>query len=191
MRLLFLIFTFFTISLNISYAKDSLQPGGYKADNCDVIIFLKKQNELFSYRVESEELNFSGQVSFSDNKLIFSKFRNYIDKNFYDVAGDIVSNDRFIIQNYGNSMNMYNNIPDCEDKYLEYKLFIEDLAKVKYKSILYLSPDEKTNMYLIKGDKVKVLKDKLDDKGRKWYFINYKGKKEINMWIKADSVDLN
>ena len=86
---------------------------------------------------------------------------------------------------------MYNNIPDCEDKYLEYKLFIEDLAKVKYKSILYLSPDEKTNMYLIKGDKVKVLKDKLDDKGRKWYFINYKGKKEINMWIKADSVDLN
>lgn len=191
MRLLFLIFTFFTISLNISYAKDSLQPGGYKADNCDVIIFLKKQNELFSYRVESEELNFSGQVSFSDNNLIFSKFRNYIDKNFYDVAGDIVSNDRFIIQNYGNSMNMYNNIPDCEDKYLEYKLFIEDLAKVKYKSILYLSPDEKTNMYLIKGDKVKVLKDKLDDKGRKWYFINYKGKKEINMWIKADSVDLN
>ena len=191
MRLLFLIFTFFTISLNISYAKDSLQPGGYKADNCDVIIFLKKQNELFSYRVESEELNFSGQVSFSDNNLIFSKFRNYIDKNFYDVAGDIVSNDRFIIQNYGNSMNMYNNIPDCEDKYLEYKLFIEDLAKVKYKSILYLSPDEKTNMYLIKGDKVKVLKDKLDDKGRKWYFINYKGKKEINMWIKADSVDLD
>ena len=191
MRLLFLIFTFFTISLNISYAKESLQPGGYKADNCDVIIFLKKQNELFSYRVESEELNFSGQVSFSDNNLIFSKFRNYIDKNFYDVAGDIVSNDRFIIQNYGNSMNMYNNIPDCEDKYLEYKLFIEDLAKVKYKSILYLSPDEKTNMYLIKGDKVKVLKDKLDDKGRKWYFINYKGKKEINMWIKADSVDLN
>ena len=191
MRLLFLIFTFFTISLNISYAKDSLQPGGYKADNCDVIIFLKKQNELFSYRVESEELNFSGQVSFSDNNLIFSKFRNYIDKNFYNVAGDIVSNDRFIIQNYGNSMNMYNNIPDCEDKYLEYKLFIEDLAKVKYKSILYLSPDEKTNMYLIKGDKVKVLKDKLDDKGRKWYFINYKGKKEINMWIKADSVDLN
>ena len=191
MRLLFLIFTFFTISLNISYAKDSLQPGGYKADNCDVIIFLKKQKELFSYRVESEELNFSGQVSFSDNNLIFSKFRNYIDKNFYDVAGDIVSNDRFIIQNYGNSMNMYNNIPDCEDKYLEYKLFIEDLAKVKYKSILYLSPDEKTNMYLIKGDKVKVLKDKLDDKGRKWYFINYKGKKEINMWIKADSVDLN
>ena len=82
MRLLFLVFTFFAISLNISYAKDSLQLGGYKADNCDVIIFLEKQNELFSYRVESEELNFSGQVSFSDNNLIFSKFRNYIDKNF-------------------------------------------------------------------------------------------------------------
>ena len=87
MRLLFLVFTFFAISLNISYAKDSLQLGGYKADNCDVIIFLEKQNELFSYRVESEELNFSGQVSFSDNNL--KAFREKY--NIVTVPGFIVN----------------------------------------------------------------------------------------------------
>ena len=64
-------------------------------------------------------------------------------------------------------------------------------VKIKEKSYLYSDDLMKSNMYLIKGDKVKILKDKLDDKGIKWYLINYKGKKEINMWIKADSVDLN
>ena len=46
-------------------------------------------------------------------------------------------------------------------------------------------------MYLIKGDRISILDEKIDEHGEKWYFINYKGKKEINMWIKADSVDLN
>lgn len=64
MRLLFLVFAFFVISPNISYAKAPLLIGGYKADNCDVIIFLEKQNELFSYKVESEEINFSGELSY-------------------------------------------------------------------------------------------------------------------------------
>lgn len=46
-------------------------------------------------------------------------------------------------------------------------------------------------MYLIKGDRISILDEKIDERGEKWYFINYKGKKEINMWIKPDSVDLN
>ncbi len=45
-------------------------------------------------------------------------------------------------------------------------------------------------IYLVKGDKVIILKEQKGNKGRKWYFINYKGKKDINMWIKAESVDL-
>jgi len=46
-------------------------------------------------------------------------------------------------------------------------------------------------MYLIKGDRVHILEERIDEHGIKWFFINYKGKKEINMWIKSDSVDLN
>ena len=46
-------------------------------------------------------------------------------------------------------------------------------------------------MYLIKNDYVLILDEFLDKDKSKWYLINYKGKKELNMWIKADSVDLN
>ena len=59
------------------------------------------------------------------------------------------------------------------------------------KSYLYDLNRKKTGIYLINGDRVKIIKTALDSDGTKWYFINYKGKKEINMWIKADSVDLN
>ena len=45
-------------------------------------------------------------------------------------------------------------------------------------------------MYLVKGDKVTLLDEKTDESGQKWYFINYKGKKELNMWIKAEAVGL-
>ena len=60
------------------------------------------------------------------------------------------------------------------------------------KSYLYSKPNEinKSNMYLVKGDRIKIMDESINHSVR-WYFINYKGKKEINMWIKADSVDLN
>ena len=61
----------------------------------------------------------------------------------------------------------------------------------KDKQYLYNSPNRITRMYLVKGDKIRVLKEEKDEKGDTWYFISYKGRKEINMWIKADSVDLN
>ncbi|WP_143530878.1 hypothetical protein [Rodentibacter genomosp. 2] len=62
---------------------------------------------------------------------------------------------------------------------------------VNNKSYLYKHFGSLSKIYLIKGDKVSILDEKIDEHGEKWYFINYKGKKEINMWIKADSVDLN
>ena len=46
-------------------------------------------------------------------------------------------------------------------------------------------------MYSVKGDKVNILDKKSSLDGQSQYFVNYKGKKEINMWIKADSVDFN
>ncbi|WP_425271895.1 hypothetical protein [Rodentibacter myodis] len=62
---------------------------------------------------------------------------------------------------------------------------------INKKTHLYNKDFIVTNSYLIKGDNVSILDEKIDEYGEKWYFINYKGKKEINMWIKADSVDLN
>ncbi|WGE86466.1 GW dipeptide domain-containing protein [Actinobacillus equuli] len=60
----------------------------------------------------------------------------------------------------------------------------------KDKQYLYKSPNIITKMYLVKGDRVTILKEDKDEKGDSWYFINYKGKKDINMWIKAEAIDL-
>ena len=46
-------------------------------------------------------------------------------------------------------------------------------------------------MYLIKGDRISILDEKIDERGEKGYFIHYKGKTEINMRVKADAFDLN
>ena len=64
-------------------------------------------------------------------------------------------------------------------------------SRVINKSYVYSSIGIRSDMYLIKGDRVHILEERIDEHGIKWFFINYKGKKEINMWIKADSVDLN
>ena len=77
--------------------------------------------------------------------------------------------------------------------FLVKKLSISKDKEIRIKTYLYNNPydRDKTKLYLIKGDLVSILDEKIDEHGEKWYFINYKGKKEINMWIKADSLDLN
>ena len=70
--------------------------------------------------------------------------------------------------------------------------YLDPYFYMNSKSYLYSKPNEinKSNMYLVKGDRIKIMDESINHSVR-WYFINYKGKKEINMWIKADSVDLN
>lgn len=67
----------------------------------------------------------------------------------------------------------------------------KQLGFINSKTFLYSEPSSKhqSNMYLIKNDQVILLEEKTDN-NQKWYFINYKGKKDINMWIKAEAVDL-
>jgi hypothetical protein len=52
------------------------------------------------------------------------------------------------------------------------------------KQPLYSSPNVKTKMYLIKGDKVEILEEKDD-----WYYILYHGKKDIKAWIPKSAVE--
>ncbi|WP_150539438.1 hypothetical protein [Actinobacillus vicugnae] len=61
---------------------------------------------------------------------------------------------------------------------------------VSEKVFLYKIPNQITKIYLVRGNKVTILEEKIDESNQKWYFINYKGKKNINMWIKAEDVDL-
>jgi len=70
------------------------------------------------------------------------------------------------------------------------KLKSKYFYKIIKKSYLHKTPNKTTKMYLVKGDKITILDEQTDSSGQKWYFINYKGKKDLNMWIKAEAVDL-
>ncbi|WP_150539455.1 hypothetical protein [Actinobacillus vicugnae] len=71
---------------------------------------------------------------------------------------------------------------------------INDCGRVlflKRKIFLYNNPEMsgRSKMYLVKGDQIVILNEKSDMFGKKWYFVNYKGKKDINMWVNAEDVD--
>ena len=125
-----------------------------------------------------------------ENLLIYVKNNKFTDLIEYEINNyiSILLSINYDFEKINNVMEILNNAGYTaqSERILSY-----NYVKIKEKSYLYSDDLMKSNMYLIKGDKVKILKDKLDNKGIKWYLINYKGKKEINMWIKADSVDLN
>lgn len=66
----------------------------------------------------------------------------------------------------------------------------EKLSTLLMKTFLYKESSEssQSKMYLIAGDKVKLLDTKTDKSGQEWYYISYQGKKEIKAWIKAEAV---
>ncbi|WP_018652812.1 hypothetical protein [Actinobacillus capsulatus] len=66
---------------------------------------------------------------------------------------------------------------------------IPKIGFIKSKTFLFDKNGNKTNMYLVKGDKVLILSKKNGDK--EWYRVFYQGKKDLDMWIEADSVYLN
>lgn len=79
------------------------------------------------------------------------------------------------------------------DDYLSevsFSLFEKTSAQIADKTYLYKHPNKKTEMYLIKGDKVTLLEEQIDNSDQKWYLISYKAKKNLTMWIKADTVDI-
>ncbi len=62
---------------------------------------------------------------------------------------------------------------------------------IKRKTYLYKTPNIKTRMYLIKGDKVTLIDKQTDNSNHEWFFIYYNGKKKLNMWILAEAVDID
>ena len=54
------------------------------------------------------------------------------------------------------------------------------LPSIREKSYLYYDLNKRSNMYLVKGDKVNILDEKSSLDGQSWYFINYKGNKYVD-----------
>ncbi|WP_314791696.1 hypothetical protein [Aggregatibacter aphrophilus] len=146
-------------------------------------------NERYMDSLESR-YGFKDYVFFKKNSNLFINVKTY-DKNLFFSAYD---NKSILIINYDISSEgilLGEKYMRCE--YLDERInssSCKEIGFINKKSHLYTSPNGISKMYLIKGDQV-IINDVRYLKNEKWYLINYKGKKEINMWIKADSVDLN
>ena len=77
--------------------------------------------------------------------------------------------------------------PDALEKE---KPLLTKIIKSK-RSKLYdgMSEAQVTKMFVIAGDKVTVLKEEKAADGKLWYFIRFNGRKVIERWIKADTVE--
>ena len=193
LKIITCLITFICLS---SYAKNiKLEIGDYQSDRCNIVISVLDKDPL-EYKVTFNKTSLHGKVYLSDSSIVFSGLVDNLyedtenEKKSYNAYGEIISKNKFIIQNYGNSMNPFVIFPFCDEKYLEYSKRKNISVYINKKAFLYTDLCTKTPMYLIKGDQVTILNEKIDKNDQKWYFINYKGKKDINMWIKAEDVDI-
>lgn len=152
-------------------------------------IKLEDISEEFMDGIESK-YGFEDYKFFNKNNNLFLNIKAY-DKNVFFSTYD---NKSILIINYDISSDgglLSEKYMKCE--YLNESInssSCKEIGFVNKRSYLYTSPNSISKMYLIKGDQV-IINDVRSLRDEKWYLINYKGKKEINMWIKADSVDLD
>ncbi|MBN6063573.1 hypothetical protein HYE62_04440 [Aggregatibacter actinomycetemcomitans] len=159
---------------------DSELPNLYLSDEyiknkCKLDFFFEKTIDGFSHRFNDNDINIVSGIE------RYKKFTNIYPYNKHTIGK------YFEIIEKLSKLNL-----DEEKRYLENFIFSNRINSeiVLDKVYLYDSNGVKSKIYLIKGDKVSILDKKNTSDGQSWYFINYKGKKEINMWIKADSVDI-
>jgi len=102
-----------------------------------------------------------------DDNLLLDKYE------YYYLGGGPSEVDKFIIDNLVSfRRNISTDISDNGNRMFS-------LGYVNKKSYLYNENYNKTDMYLVKGDKVLILDVKKDSKSNKWYKILFPGKKNI------------
>lgn len=70
-------------------------------------------------------------------------------------------------------------------KHIDVEKFLYSIETIGIdKALIYTLPDIKSKMYLLKGDKVKILEENND-----WLKFEYKGKKTINGWLKKKDLE--
>ena len=174
--------TFNDLNLDISIPdiKDKLPnydlSDEYIRSNCELDYFFEDSLNNFIKRFNENNINIINGIERYRKLLLIYPYSDSTKKEYS------------IILNELSKLKLIN-----EKNYLENIITrsASNTSRVINKSYLYSSIGVRSDIYLIKGDRVHILEERIDEHGIKWFFINYKGKKEINMWIKADSVDLN
>lgn len=151
-------------------------------------IHIKDNNECGEFSIVpiskdkiSIECGFDGISNIYTYKLIDDNL--LLDKYEYYYLGSGPSEvDEFIIDNLVSfRRNISTDISDNGNRMFS-------LGYVNKKSYLYNENYNKTDMYLVKGDKVLILDVKKDSKNNKWYKILFPGKKGIIKWMRSYNI---
>ena len=111
-----------------------------------------------------------------DDNLLLDKYE------YYYLGGGPSEVDEFIIDNLVSfRRNISTDVSDNGNRMFS-------LRYVNKKSYLYNENYNKTDMYLVKWDKVLILDVKKDSKSNKWYKILFPGKKSIIKWMRSYNI---
>jgi hypothetical protein len=180
----------------------------YGIDSCSIEF---KQNENLYYKYSfNKKCTLSALRQFNKNTYIFLGDRKKIKESGNNVAYLEVLKFDNQLQKWYRYGNVEKDSPDIANairqwalyniykKPFEIEISKKVLKRINTKDIkkeiiskniqtkkqpLYKTPPEKTKMYLLKDDKIEILKEQDD-----WLYILYKGKKDIKAWIPKSAV---
>ena len=134
----------------------------YIRSNCELDYFFEDSLNNFIKRFNMNNINIINGIERYRKLLLIYPYSDSTKKEYS------------IILNELSKLNLMN-----EKNYLENIITrsASNTSRVINKSYLYSSISVRSDMYLIKGDRVHILEERIDEHGIKWFFINYKGKK--------------
>ena len=104
------------------HLQDDIYIGDYLTQDeaCNVKITIEKNEGYYNYHVSTSTLKNSGNLNIdsSENNVYFL-FTNWISPSNESPIQAILNENELMIQNYGNSMNSYHHVKDCDVKYIQ------------------------------------------------------------------------
>lgn len=161
------------LDISISDIKDKLPnydlSDEYIKSNCELDYFFENSLYDFIKRFNEGDVNIVNGVDRYRKLLLIYPYGDSTKKQYSIILGEL------------SKLKLIN-----EKNYLEKVINrkIGATSTVINKSYLYSSIGVKSGIYLIKGDRISILDEKIDERGEKWYFIHYKGKKKSTCGLK-------
>ncbi len=98
--------------------------GTYRSSDtkvCDIMITVKKDKSGFIYTINGAGVKSSGKLTIvKDDEQTYLVFSGTLRSGDKTAIEGLYSEDKILIQNYGNSMNQYVCFKRCDTKYLEF-----------------------------------------------------------------------
>lgn len=90
-----------------------------KDDACNIKISVEKSGHQYKYQLNTTNINNSGILTVATvNNDVYFEFTNLNSESEGSPISAQIDSDGIVIQNYGNAMNQYHHLKDCDVKYI-------------------------------------------------------------------------